>query len=71
MRRKYPSDISRKQFEEIKAELLSATKATKPRKYDIYDVFCPILYLVKEGSVLGVQFRMIFRIGQQFTIIDI
>ncbi|MDR0920288.1 MAG: transposase [Oscillospiraceae bacterium] len=33
----------------MKAELLSATKATRPRKYNIYDVFCAILYFVKEG----------------------
>jgi transposase len=49
MREKYPSDISQEAFEVIKAELLAATKPTKARKYDIYDVFCAVLYVLKEG----------------------
>jgi len=43
MRQSYPSDISREQFELIKADLESAKKCTKPRKIDLYDVFCAIL----------------------------
>ena len=49
MRKSYPSDISREQFEEIREELAGAKKATHPRKYDLYDIFCAILYLLKEG----------------------
>jgi transposase len=49
MREKYPSDISRDAFEVIKAELLAATRPMKTRKYDIYDVFCAVLYVLKEG----------------------
>ncbi len=49
MRKSYPSDISREQFEEIREELAKAKKATHPRKYDLYDIFCAILYLLKEG----------------------
>lgn len=49
MRKKYPSDISREQFELIKEDLASATKATRPRTYDLYDIFCALLYLIKEG----------------------
>ena len=49
MRRTYPSDISRKQFEKIREELDSAKKQTHPRKYDLYDIFCAVLYLLKEG----------------------
>ena len=49
MRKKYPSDISREMFEEIAPLLLSARKRTKPRKIDVYDVFCAILYLLKSG----------------------
>ena len=49
MRKRYPSDISREQFEEIREELAKAKKATHPRKYDLYDIFCAILYLLKEG----------------------
>lgn len=49
MRRKYPSDISQEQFEEIREELAGAKKTTYPRKYDLYDIFCAVLYLLKEG----------------------
>ena len=49
MRKSYPSDISREQFEKIREELMSAKKRTHPRKYDIYDLFCAVLYLLKEG----------------------
>ncbi|MDR1931517.1 MAG: IS5/IS1182 family transposase, partial [Spirochaetales bacterium] len=36
----YPSDITREEFEIIRADLESARKTTKPRKIDLYDVFC-------------------------------
>ena len=49
MRKSYPSDISQEQFEEIREELAKAKKATHPRKHDLYDIFCAILYLLKEG----------------------
>ena len=49
MRKRYPSDISREQFEKIREELLGAKKITHPRKYEIYDLFCDVLYLLKEG----------------------
>ena len=49
MRRSYPSDISREQFEEIREELAGAKKKTHPRSYDLYDIFCAVLYLLKEG----------------------
>ena len=49
MRKKYPSDIRREQFEEIREELANAKKKTHPRSYDIYDIFCAVLYLLKEG----------------------
>ena len=49
MRKEYPSDISREQFEKIREYLEGSTKKTHPRKYDIYDIFCAILYLLKEG----------------------
>ena len=48
MRRTYPSDISREQFEIIRPFLEDATKKTHPRK-DLYDVFCAVLYFIKEG----------------------
>ena len=49
MRKAYPNDITREQFEIIRKDLEGARKATHPRKYDLYDIFCAILYLVKEG----------------------
>ena len=49
MRKSYPSDISREQFEEIRKELVGAKKRTHPSKYDLYDLFCAVLYLLKEG----------------------
>ena len=51
----YPSGISREEFEIIRPELESARKATKPRKLDLYDVFCAVLYLIKSGC----QWRML------------
>lgn len=48
MRKGYPSDISREQFERIRKELEGAKKKTRPQKYDLYDIFCAVLYLLKE-----------------------
>ncbi len=45
----YPSDISREQFEEIRAILESARKKTKPRRLDLFEVFNALLYVVKTG----------------------
>jgi len=51
----YPSDISREEFEIIRSELEGARRTTKPRKIDLYDVFCAVLYLIKSGC----QWRML------------
>ncbi|WP_395463137.1 IS5 family transposase [Wolbachia endosymbiont of Cantharis cryptica] len=55
MRKSYPSDISREQFEKIKPILESSRRKTKPRKLDLYDVFCTVLYVLKSGC----QWRML------------
>lgn len=55
MRKRYPSDISREQFELIRELLESARKRTRPRQVDLYDVFCAVLYLLKSGC----QWRML------------
>lgn len=55
MRKQYPSDISREQFEMIRPFLESARKKTRPRKADLYDVFCAVLYVLKSGC----QWRML------------
>ena len=45
----YPSDISKEQFELIKPLLERARRKTKPRKIDLYEVFCAVLYLLRTG----------------------
>lgn len=49
MRKTYPSDISREQFEKILPLLESARMKTRPRRLDLYDVFCATLYVLKSG----------------------
>ena len=49
MRQEYPSGITREEFELIREELEGAKKKTHPRKYDLYDIFCAVLYMLKEG----------------------
>jgi hypothetical protein len=39
MRKRYPSDISKEAFEEIRPLLESVRKQTKPRTVDLYEVF--------------------------------
>ena len=51
----YPSDITREQFELIRKELEGVKKQTKPRRIDLYSVFCAILYIIKGG----IQWRML------------
>jgi transposase len=46
---KYPSDITREQYEIIREDLEKAKKRTKPREIDLYSVYCAILYLNKSG----------------------
>lgn len=55
MMKSYPSDISREQFEVIKPLLESARKKTCPRRVDLYEVFCAVLYLLRSGC----QWRML------------
>lgn len=55
MRKTYPSDISRIQFENIRSLLEGARKKTRPRQQDLYEVFCALLYVLKSGC----QWRMI------------
>ena len=55
MRKKYPSDISKEAFEQIRPLLEGVRKQTKPRTVDLYEVFCGVLYLLKSGC----QWRML------------
>ena len=49
MRKVYSSDITREQFSLISGDLESTKRKTKPRKTDLYEVFCAILYLLKNA----------------------
>ena len=49
VRKGYPSDIKREQFEVIRTLLESARKKTAPRRVDLYEVFCAVLYLLRTG----------------------
>lgn len=55
MRQKYPSDISRETFENIRPILERARKKTRPREVDLYEVFCGVTYVLKSGC----QWRML------------
>lgn len=46
---KVGSDITEQDYEAIKPFLETARKKTRPRKVDLYEVFCAILYVLKEG----------------------
>ena len=49
MKNSYPSDITREQFELVRYFLETAKKITHPRIYDLYDIFCAVLYVLREG----------------------
>lgn len=51
----YPSDITREQFALIQDDLEQAKRKTRPRKYELYDIFCAVLYILKGG----IQWRML------------
>ncbi len=53
--RNYPSEISREQFEHIRALLEGVRKKTKPATIDLYDIFCGVLYVLKSSC----QWRML------------
>lgn len=55
MRKSYPSDISREQFEAIGPLLESARRKTSPRRVELYEVFRAVLYLLRSGC----QWRML------------
>lgn len=49
MRQAYDSDITREQFGHISGDLESVKKRARPREVDLYDIFCAIMYLLKNG----------------------
>lgn len=48
-RPQYPSDIAREDFDRVRPMLEDARKRTRPRKHDLYDVFCAVLYFLEQG----------------------
>lgn len=46
----FASDITREEFEKIKPMLEAARRRTRPRKHDLYDVFCAVMYFVTTGT---------------------
>ena len=50
MRKRYANDTSWEEYEKIKEYLEVTKKITQPRKYELYDIFCAVLYIAKEGK---------------------
>ncbi|HEU4843529.1 MAG TPA: transposase [Burkholderiaceae bacterium] len=49
-RPEFASDISREEFDLVRPMLEGARRRTRPRKHDLYDVFCAVLYFIDSGS---------------------
>jgi xanthine dehydrogenase YagT iron-sulfur-binding subunit len=49
-RPEFPSDVPREQFETVRDMLEAARRKTRPRKHDLYDVFCAVLYFLHTGN---------------------
>lgn len=50
-RPEFATDISRGEFESVRDMLEAARRRTRPRKHDLYDVFCAVLYFLhSEGA---------------------
>jgi transposase len=46
----FPSDVPREQFDQVLYLLVAARRKTRPRKHDLYDVFCAVLYFLHSGT---------------------
>ncbi len=51
-RKRYPSDISREQFEPIRELLEGARQKRRPRQVDLYDVFLHDVFCAIVGAVV-------------------
>jgi len=49
-RPEFPSDIGREQFELVREMLEAARRRTRPRKHDLYDVYCAVLWFLHTGA---------------------
>jgi transposase len=71
MRKSHPSDISREQFEVIRPLLESARKKACPQQVELYEVFCSVQYLLKNGPqwrAMPVDFPKWRTVHSYFTI---
>ena len=48
-RAEFASDVPRDQFEQVRPMLEAARRRTRPRKHDLYDVFCAVMYFISSG----------------------
>lgn len=46
----FASDISREEFELIRPMLEGARRRTRPRKHDLYDVFCAVMFFISNRA---------------------
>jgi transposase len=49
-RAEFASDVTREEFERVRSMLEAARRRTRPRKHDLYDVFCAVLYFISSGA---------------------
>jgi transposase len=49
-RAEFASDVPRDQFEQVRPMLEAARRRTRPRKHDLYDVFCAVMYFISSGA---------------------
>lgn len=46
----FATDLTREEFEAVRGMLEAARRKTRPRKHDLYDVFCAVLYFLESGG---------------------
>ena len=46
-REEFASDVTRERFDAVRDMLEGARRKTRPRKHDLYEVFCAVLYLLE------------------------
>ena len=49
-RPEFATDVTREEFEAVRGMLEAARRKTRPRKHDLYDVFCAVLYFLDRGG---------------------
>jgi transposase len=49
-RPEFATDVTREEFEAVRGMLEAARRKTRPRKHDLYDVFCAVLYFLNSGG---------------------